>query len=217
MEGFQHETLSSKVADFVRDRIIFSSYYESGEHISESAIAKELDISRAPVREAFRELKSQGLITSIPRKGNFVVKLTEEDMKEIFEIRILLEGRIFKNLIDEDKLSEDDFKKLTEFVDEMVEAANKPEEENIIVFSKLDIKFHKYLQNKSDLKWTVKILSNLHYQLLMAMVNDLKIEGDLKQAAKNHYQIVDGLKNKNLANSKQVLAEHIEVYNGSGF
>lgn len=214
---FNHENLSSKVAALIRNRIIFKEHYKEGEKLSESNIAKELEVSRAPVREAFRELENQGLIESIPRKGSYVVEFNEEDMKEIFDIRVLLESRIFESLIKEDKLDEEDFIKLEKIVDEMMEIAKTDNEQKVIELNQKDTIFHEYLWKKSERKWTQRILSNLYYQLQLAMINDLKNEGDLIKSSKIHYEIIDHLRQKNLKKSKQVLAQHIMVYNGSDF
>ena len=62
-------------------------------------IAKNLGISRTPVREALLELSSQGLVTFLPRKGLVVNKFNARDIDEIFEIREAIRiGNCGKNL-----------------------------------------------------------------------------------------------------------------------
>ncbi|KXS43093.1 MAG: GntR family transcriptional regulator [Candidatus Frackibacter sp. T328-2] len=210
--NFERKNLSSRVAEFIREQIIFMEKYKEGERILEAQIAEELDVSRAPVREALRELENQGLIRSVPRKGNFVVKLTEEDMEEILDIRVILEGRIVEALIKQDKLTEEDFQYLESIVDDMLEAAKSSDNQSIIDLNKNDIKFHKYLWKKSGRKWTEKILYNLYYQLQLAMINDLRLEDDLKESAKKHYEILSFLREQNLEKSKETLIEHIQMF-----
>lgn len=214
---FERKNLSSQVADYIRKNIIFLNEYEGGEKISESNIAEELGVSRAPVREAFRELENQGLIESIPRKGSHVVNFTREDMREIFDIRVLLESRILESLINQEKLEEEDFKKLNKIVDEMVERTRTNDKRKLMQVNEKDLAFHKYLWEASGRKWTKKLLLNLHHQLQLAMVNDLKIEGNLEKSAKIHYEIVDYLQQEDLENTKEMLKEHIKVYKGSNF
>ncbi|WP_425399427.1 GntR family transcriptional regulator [Aeoliella sp.] len=75
----------------IRERIT-SGELASGAMVSEAAIAKELGLSRTPVGEALRRLSHEGLVDQIPRYGTVVRSLSQEDLRELFEIRQALEG-----------------------------------------------------------------------------------------------------------------------------
>lgn len=75
-------TIVNDVAAFIRQEISDSNY-KSGQHIKESEIAKKLNVSRVPVREAFRILQSEGYIEAIANRGIFVKKITYELIKEM--------------------------------------------------------------------------------------------------------------------------------------
>lgn len=62
-----------------------------GSKVVEAGIARELGISRAPVREAARLLERQGLLVASPRRGFFVRKLEARDIDEIYDLRICVE------------------------------------------------------------------------------------------------------------------------------
>ena len=62
-----------------------------GAKVAEAAVARELGISRAPVREAARLLEQQGLLVASPRRGFFVRKLEAADIDEIYDLRICVE------------------------------------------------------------------------------------------------------------------------------
>nr|WP_107727683.1 GntR family transcriptional regulator [Desmospora activa] len=70
----------------IRDKIL-SGELPSGSKLVEERLAKELGVSRTPVREAIRQLEQEGLI-----KQKRVVNPTESDLRNIFQVRILLEG-----------------------------------------------------------------------------------------------------------------------------
>ena len=214
INGFKHKNLSSKVAEHLKKEI-FLKKYESGERILESEVSRELNISRAPVREAIKELQNQGLVKTIPRKGSFVVDFTEGDIKEIYEIRIVLESRIFKKLIEENILVESDYENLTKIVDDMIDIAKSKEKFNykIINMNKKDIAFHSYLWDKSGKRWTLNILKTLHSQLKFAMIVDLNLEEDLIKSAGKHYEIIETLRTRNYEKSIKYLSEHIVNYN----
>lgn len=84
-----HETL----ADSLRERILNGEFKE-GEQLVQEAIALEYDVSRMPVREAFRQLEAAGLIANRLHKGAVVTSLPLEQIEELFDLRALLECEI---------------------------------------------------------------------------------------------------------------------------
>jgi DNA-binding GntR family transcriptional regulator len=70
---------------------IVSGRLPPGAKLAEAAVARELGISRAPVREAARLLERQGLLVANPRRGFFVRKLEAADIDEIYDLRICVE------------------------------------------------------------------------------------------------------------------------------
>lgn len=209
---FSHESLSQKVVEYLRQEILLENL-KAGERILEARIAKDLTISRAPVREAMKELENSGLVISIPRKGTFVVDLTEEEIQEIFDIRVMLELRIFEDLLKKKKLVEEDFLQMRAIVDEMVViAGQKNIPHRLVEVNKKDIAFHRYLWGKSGRRWSMKMLLNLHNQLQLAMVIDSRREGDLVESAKKHYSIIEHLRNGDLEGVREALTAHIVIY-----
>jgi DNA-binding GntR family transcriptional regulator len=88
----------------IRERIRAGTL-AGGERVVPEAIAAELSISRMPVREAIRQLDSEGLLTIRPNRGAIVTTLTPEDVLELFEMRAVLEGLAARRaavLMDED-------------------------------------------------------------------------------------------------------------------
>lgn len=65
---------------------------EPGKWLQEQEIATQLNVSRSPVREAFRMLAGDGLVSEIPNKGVFVRKFTQRDIEEIFAVRQMMES-----------------------------------------------------------------------------------------------------------------------------
>jgi len=85
-------SLAEDAADRIREQIL-SGGFRQGEHLVESRIAQELNISRGPVREAFKLLRAEGLLQEEPRRGSFVVRLVPDDVREIYGLRAAIEGR----------------------------------------------------------------------------------------------------------------------------
>ena len=82
--------LPQRAYEWIKDAILEGRLKE-GEPLSENRLAQEISISRTPIREALRNLEQDGFVRMVPGKGAFVAGISMEDVKEIYDIRILLE------------------------------------------------------------------------------------------------------------------------------
>jgi DNA-binding GntR family transcriptional regulator len=85
-------SLAEDAADMIREQILGGGF-EQGDHLVEARIAEQLNVSRGPVREAFKLLRAEGLLEEEPRRGTFVVTLAPADVREIYGLRAAIEGR----------------------------------------------------------------------------------------------------------------------------
>lgn len=83
-------SLTEDAADRIREQIILGGFRQ-GEHLKEAHIAEQLNVSRGPVREAFKILRAEGLVAEEPRRGTFVVSLTAKDVTDIYGVRAAVE------------------------------------------------------------------------------------------------------------------------------
>lgn len=215
---YQRDNLCSVVVEYIKEMIL-SGAYKAGDHVLESEVALKLGISRAPVREGLKELEKEGIVTVLPRKGTYVTKFTLEDIKEVFDIRLLLENNILEILINENKIKEEDFNALESIVNDMVKIAKSEENEldKAILINMKDMEFHKFLWQKSGSRRRVEILSGIFFQLRMAMLYDTNKTGNLFVTATDHYEIIKHLRNKDLESCKRALREHIISYKEGEF
>lgn len=84
-------SLPEQIAGELASRITAGSY-APGQRIMEQALAAEFGVSRGPVRDALRLLEKDGLVTILPRRGAQITKLTIQEVREIFDIRVALNG-----------------------------------------------------------------------------------------------------------------------------
>ena len=78
------------MVEYLRVHII-SGTFAPGQKLNEIELGNRFNISRAPLREAFRLLENEHLVMSIPRKGCYVRELSLEDCQEIFQVREMIE------------------------------------------------------------------------------------------------------------------------------
>lgn len=84
------ETLRSNIKDYIQQKIA-EGVYRPGDRIVETQLARELNVSQAPVREAILELASIGLLEERPYSGSFVRQLTPAEIEDIFNTRAFIE------------------------------------------------------------------------------------------------------------------------------
>ena len=89
--GASHQSLRDVVTEAIREAIVYGRYHP-GERLIEDKLALELDVSRNPIREALLALEGEGLVRMAPRKGATVASLSQEEAREIVELRAALEG-----------------------------------------------------------------------------------------------------------------------------
>lgn len=97
MIGLSYFTKKDAVAEWLRNEIL-SGKLASGAPLLQDEVAKRLDVSPTPVREAFRELEAEGLIVSRPHRGVVVSERDYEDQKAVYEIRTLIETHVARQV-----------------------------------------------------------------------------------------------------------------------
>ncbi len=85
-------TISSELTSTLRDAIITGELAQ-GSKLSETKLARDLDVSRGPLREAIRNLEGMNLIEHIPQQGARVVRLDMQTILEIYDTREALESK----------------------------------------------------------------------------------------------------------------------------
>ncbi|MCR9134450.1 MAG: GntR family transcriptional regulator [Alphaproteobacteria bacterium] len=95
LEPIVDETRRGQIARKLRELIVYGNV-SPGERLTETDLARRLGVSRAPLREAIRELVESGLVESIPYKGLFVRRVTRTDLEELYSLRTALEQFAFQ-------------------------------------------------------------------------------------------------------------------------
>jgi len=94
LRPIEDRTLRAQVRRQILDQVL-AGHFKPGERLTETALSSQLRVSRAPLREALRELSDQGIIVSEPYKGFRVRPVSERDLRELYSIRTALEKFAF--------------------------------------------------------------------------------------------------------------------------
>ncbi len=105
--GTGNGLIQGRVITEMRRRII-AGEIQPGANLSELALADEFSVSRTPVREALKQLQTEGLVEIRPRVGTFVTTPSRREITELFEMKELLEGAAARLLAQRGRVQEVD-------------------------------------------------------------------------------------------------------------
>jgi len=141
--------------------LILDGVYSPGDQVKESALAEEMGISRAPIREALKELVTNGLIEYKPQIGNFIALLPPKEIIDAYTTRGVLEGYAIMEA--RDKFSGDEIETLEELAAKMGKYAKKNNRKMVV---KAGDDFHNFLISKNKnvqlAEYTERLSLKLH-------------------------------------------------------
>jgi DNA-binding GntR family transcriptional regulator len=161
-------TSTKEVYDIIKEKIL-SCEYEPGQLVSEKEIVEELKTSRTPVREALNILNGQGLLRIIPKKGVQIAPLSIKRIKEIYDIRMMLEPFAVKLAIR--NLGPDDIEKLLKLDEKL---SKEYEEEAVSEVFKTGMDLHVYVAYLSGNEIVYELIKQLRSESHRGYVYYLK-------------------------------------------
>ena len=186
---------------------IATGYLKSGEKIVEQTIANEMNISRAPIREAIRELAAQGILEYTPKKGATVAVLTKKSIEETYSLRAILESTAVSLAINH--ITSDDLEKLKNLSKQMTTSLKK---QDIETFIKDDVKFHSIIWEKSNHSKLQKLIENfvLQTQLYMRMSKyNMLVDSNLSLEYGVHDRLIQLIEKKDKKSAEEEMKNHI--------
>ncbi len=186
-------------------KLIITGSLEQGVLYNERRLAEALGVSRTPVREALLELSQEGMVAFVPGRGVEVCKITAKQVREVFEIRRIIEGHIIKEITK--KLTSEDIKRLDRNITRQEKLAERDERHEFIEYDK---RFHLYLASKTGNRQIEAILLNLRDQIHLMGVRAVEDNSRMKQVTEEHQRILTSLKERNSKNAYKELIKHLD-------
>jgi len=192
---------SDIIFDALRDEII-SGNLKAGESIRQEYIAKIFNVSRIPVREALKRLEAQGLVKNERYKGAIVSPLSEEEFKEIYEIRLLLEPLVIKEAAQH--ITPETLKIAQSYCDEFSAEPNSNK------WGELNRKFHEALYRDSNKPFHLKIINEASDRIDPYVRAQLVLTQGMEKARIEHNEILDACRNGDGETAAKLTYDHIE-------
>lgn len=184
---------------------IMNGRLRPGDRLKEVELSEQLGISRAPVREALRQLEHEGLVVSLPYRATEVLGISQEEIAEVLvPIRLTLETFAFRRALP--LLSEDDVAALRKLVQNMRQAAESGDLESL---AEADVRFHELVIERSGQPHCLQIWRSIQPRVRAYFRRDAPIHSRPQEVADEHQELLDVLLDGEEALVLDTLRRHI--------
>ena len=202
IEGY--ELLSQKIYNLLKIQIVKEDL-EPKTKLFEGKIAEQMEVSRTPIREAIHRLASEGFVKIIPNGGIVVNNVCTEDIREVLQIRRVLEGlaaRMAAKIIKEEEVKEAE--KLVKQMGYLVIKVD------VLTFVEIATKLHNLILNIYGNKRLISIYDNLNDLIYRFRIRSLSVPGRLRYSLEEHRKIVEALKKRDSDRADKFSQIHVE-------
>ncbi len=193
--------LGERIADQLR-QLILDGELAPGTPLVEIALASELGVSRAPVREALRILGLDGLVETVPYRGTTVRGLHRRDVEELHRMRALHEGFAIRRIVDTGRHR--DLEELHACCDAMAASGSDAR-----ALNRVDERFHATLIELADHALLTTFWRTIAIQVRQVMAMCNRQIADPAVIAANHRRIVDAIASADVPTATTLLEQHI--------
>ncbi len=195
-------SLADQVFDEI-ERKILSGYYKRGELLTETRLSEELGVSRTPIREAIFRLNQEHLLEISP-KGALVLGITRQDIRDIYEIRLRIEGlasRLAAENITEEGVHE--LKKVLDLQEFYTEKGDTDEIKN------MDNRFHQTIYRLCASPMLLYTLEPLHRRIVKFRKASVSAKSRAEDSLKEHLMILDAISAHRADDAEELTVTHI--------
>lgn len=193
----QKDTKNINVYDYILEQI-GSGRFAMGDAILINDIAQELHISISPVREALKKMEGEGIVEHHKNRGTFVTRFTVEDVRELFDIRIILECYALEfSIYNFDEVYIEQITEECKDLDSSLKAHHS---------------LHDSIIEKSNKARLIKLYKTLYAQiaLINILIKNTKTQADKEKSRVEHLAIIENIKSRDLLSAKENLRSHLE-------
>jgi DNA-binding GntR family transcriptional regulator len=189
---------------------ILSGHMQLGSHLSEARLAREMQVSRTPVREAINRLEIEGLLRVEPQRGTFIFDLGPDELEKICDARVCLETAAVTAAIGLDPKGL--HRRLSEIVARMTAARDAGDDAEYLA---LDTSFHQAFFDFSGNRFLDEAYAGISLKMT-ALRNRLGRHPDhMAKSFREHVEIAEAVGRADLDATLRILRGHIDRKEGS--
>lgn len=198
-------SLGDRVYELLKEMIL-EGKIPLGTRLIEKNLAKRLDISRSPLREAIQRLQFEGLVRTVPRKGSYVIQFSAQELTDIFRVREQLEAlaaRLAATRITNRRLDtiENDLLRVQEILESSEEESYPRESER---------DFHETILHASGNGRLIDIMTTLHSQLQLLRRRSGASPERARKSLREHFAILETLRARDGEQAHERMRVHIQ-------
>lgn len=185
---------------------ILDSSFAPGYHASEQEIAVRLGMSRTPVHEAVIRLQEDGLVRVLSRRGVLICALAPEDVREIYDVIIAIEGRAAELLA-----ALPDFERgaaAAELAKQTEEMAQAWDTGDLPMWGQADARFHRTLVEQAGNGRMTRIIQTINDQSHRARMLTLKLRRELGSSVAEHRAIIEAIRQGDAETAQARVHDH---------
>lgn len=208
-----HETSSAYQPNSISDHVyaalkkdILEGALQPGSRLIVLEIAGRYRISQAPVREALERLKREGLIVGQPNKGSVVSNITAKEIRDIFELREIIEGFAVKQTMPH--LTEHDFQLLGDILKRMDAAVQEKDDLKIL---ERDMEFHGFFYERCGNGAILDLWNRMKTKVMRFMAISNRYYST-ERLVEWHERLIDVLRRGDPEEAEQAFIEHMHAY-----
>jgi len=198
----KHEPLKERVYKLLKEAIL-NGDLEQGQTLSQDWLAKQMKVSRMPIRQAIERLRTEGLIDNTPYKESRVANLSHKDIEDTYNVRALLEGYSARLAVCKIRAKDlDELKTINKKMEEYFLEKN---------YRKLNInnrKFHLTIYNRSGNSRLYNIIENLWDNFPKGIFWNFSER--VKNSIIEHQKIIGAIEKGDEQTVEQMIFQHIE-------
>ena len=195
-------TVVDTVHDELRNDIVNnrenSTYLDSNGKINIDRLVEEFGVSKTPIREAAKKLEEEGLVEHRPRRGFFVNRLGEKEVKEIMEVRHIIESSAVRNHIEELSNKASEYLKKNESI------------KDIERYRKFDYALHRMLVKQTNNTKLLEIHEQLAQHIRQMIHEGISDKTIMENTRKDHERLLESLAEADVEKALKMLDEHYQ-------
>ncbi len=207
---FAAQSVSQQISDYLRAAIVQGTI-KPNQRLVEETLAQELGVSRTPVREALRRLEAEGLIEFEAQKGARVRPVSADELAELYDLRILLEGHAAR--LAAKKITPAELDALRginqQFLAILHQADTRGQQVQQLI--ELNQEFHTQILHVTRNRHLIRIAKSLLESNALYGVYYYHDEAKSRASYQDHLEILDALEHHHAARAEQLMCTHLST------
>lgn len=193
-------SVSEVIVKYIREAII-AGHLAEDEPIRQDEIAGLFNVSKIPVREALKQLEAEGLVEFKKNRGATVTRISDEELAQIFEVRVMLETKLIKLAVP--NMTKETYKKAEEICNQFVDTMD------IGSWTLLNWQLHACLYEPAQRPYMLSLIRSIYDKIERYLRLQMNVSSGKDKANEEHIEIVNACKNGDAELAANLIEQHI--------